>query len=565
MPPRPREPRSRTGILVPVRRIGACLLVLLGTVLSAGAQQIILVPLDNRPATGQFAQMIARMAGVTVRVPPDEMLGRFTTPGQPEEILTWLEGQDLKNTLAVIVSTDMIAYGGLIASRTIDVPLEQATQRLNRLEALKRNNKATPFLACTSVMRLTPTATKSAAAWRLQLGRYAEIKERYRRTQDKKYLQTLRNLEAKIPPQEIQRYDQIRSRNHLVQLQLIQQLKSFTYDYLLFGQDDAQPYGPHIPETQKLRAKATSSGVGGKVYFGEGVDQMANILVSRALLKAREWTPRVRLVYSDDAEKKSIADFESKTIEDSLRDQLYSSGSRPSAGDQYDYALFLNTPNRRNDKFYEFTEALTTEVDQSFPVAVADIDLGKDGTSDPELFAALNQQGRMVKLLAYAGWNTAGNTMGTTIPAANTYLLARRIPGGELQRELSRREFILHRFVNDYVYHKYVRPRAYQMIDATPDASREETYGPAFDSVNSFVQQELSRYLEETFNTQFLGQKFFAGSKQYEIDGIENIKIGLPWPRAYEVRLEFNLRASEVVTLGAYTFRPIGSTLWRWR
>lgn len=538
--------------------------MLLGTVLSARAQQIILIPLDNRPATGQFAQMIAKMAGVTVKIPPDELLGRFTTPGQPEEILAWLERENLNNTLAVIASTDMIAYGGLIASRTIDVPQELAVKRLNRLEDIKKAHKDIPFFACTSIMRLTPTATKSSAAWRLQLGRYAEIKERYRRTTEKKYLETLRNLEAKIPPQEIQRYDQIRDRNYQVQLHLLQQLRSFTFEYLLFGQDDAQPYGPHIPETMKLRAKATGSGVGGKVYFGEGVDQMGNILVSRALLKAREWTPRVRLVYSDDAQKKSIADYESKSIEDSLRDQLYSSGSRPALGDQYDYALFLNTPNRRDDKFHEFTESLTTEVDQSFPVAVADIDLGKDGTSDPELFAALNQQGRMVKLLAYAGWNTAGNTMGTTIPAANTYLLARRITGGELQRELSRREFILHRFVNDFAYHKYVRPRAYQMIDSTPDASREETYGAAFESVNSFVQRELGRYLDETFSSQFLGQKFFAGSKQYEIDGIENIRISLPWPRAYEVRLEFNLRASEVVSLGPYTFRPIGSTLWRW-
>jgi len=547
-----------------VRRFAACCLTLLGIALNASAQQVILIPLDDRPATGQFAQMIAKMAGVDVKMPPEAVLGRFTTPGQPEEILKWLEKEPLNDTLAVIVSTDMVAFGGLIASRTVDTPQETAIRRLDRLAAIKKANPNVPFFACSSVMRLTPTATKSTAAWRLQLGRYAEVKERYRRTLDRKYLETLRNLQAKIPPQEIQRYDQIRSRNHAVQMHLVQQLKTFTYEYLLFGQDDAQPYGPHIPETQKLRAKATSSGVGGKVYFGEGVDQMSNILVSRSLLKWRGWTPRVRLVYSDDAERKSIADYESKTIEESLRDQLLSSGSRPSTTDEYDYALFLNTPNRRDNKFHEFTEALTTEVDQSFPVAVADIDLGKDGTSDPELFSALNQQGRMVKLLAYAGWNTAGNTMGTTIPAANTYLLARQAGFSDLQRELSRREFILHRFVNDFAYHKYVRPRAYQMIDSTPDASREETYGPAFDSVNSFVQQELSRYLEETFNSQFLGQKFFAGNKQYEIDGIENIKITLPWPRAYEVRLEFNLRASEVITIGNHTMRPFVANYWPW-
>lgn len=552
------------GILIHVRRFGACCLMLF-LALSARAQQIVLVPLDNRPATGQFAQMIARMAGITVRIPPDEMLGRFTVPGKPEEILTWLESLDYSNTLAVIVSTDMIAYGGLIASRTIDTPVDVAKQRLDRLAAIKAKTNKASFYAYSSIMRLTPTATKSAAAWRLQLGRYAETKERYRRTQTPSLLQTLRNLQAKIPPQEILRYDQTRQRNVEVQLHIIQQLKSFVYEYVLFGQDDAQPYGPHIPETQRLKAKATSSGVGGRVYFGEGVDQLANVLVGRSLLKARQWTPRVRLVFSDDAERKAIADYESKPIEDSLRDQILSSGSRPGTGEQYDYSLFLNTPSRSEDKFRAFAESLTTEVDQGFPVAVADIDIGKDGTSDPELFEALNQQGRMMKLLAYAGWNTAGNTMGTTIPAANTYLLARRIPGGELERELARREFILHRFVNDFAYHKFVRPKAYRMIDATPDGSREEIYGNGFEAINSFVQQELARYLEETFNAQFLGQRFFAGAKQYEIDGIENISISLPWPRAYEVRLDFRMRASEVITLGNFVFRPVGLSLSRWR
>ncbi|MEQ1935518.1 MAG: DUF4127 family protein, partial [Fimbriimonadaceae bacterium] len=181
-----------------------------------------------------------------------------------------------------------------------------------------------------------------------------------------------------------------------------------------------------------------------------------------------------------------------------------------------------------------------------FPVAVADLNLAKNGSSDPELFEAMGQENRMIRLLSYAGWNTAGNTLGTVLPAANVYLLARRGNADPLLRELARREFILHRFINDYCYHKFVRPLAFQFIDSTPSASREETYGPAFDEVNDLVQSKLREYLEDTFSKQFLGQRFFAGNKQYEIDALQNIKIFLPWPRAYEVQLEFNLSASEV-------------------
>jgi len=43
----------------------------------------------QQPAAGQFAQMIGNIAGIDVRQPPYEDLGRFTNPGSPEAILAW--------------------------------------------------------------------------------------------------------------------------------------------------------------------------------------------------------------------------------------------------------------------------------------------------------------------------------------------------------------------------------------------------------------------------------------------------------------------------------------------
>ncbi len=534
-------------------RLWAALMLTLA-VAGASAERILLVPLDSRPAAGQFAQMIASMAGVEVNMPPYALLGRFTNPGSPESILDWLAGQNFDDVTAAVISTDMIAYGGLIASRTADVTADDAIARLKALETIRKAHPKTRFYAYSAIMRLTPTATKATAAWRLQLGRYAEIKERYRQAPSQAYLQSLRNLQAKIPPIEIQRYEATRERNHDVQKAIIRMAATGTFDYVVFGQDDAQPFGPHIPETNRLKAVAAQLAVQGKTYFCEGIDQHANVLISRALLKSRDWTPRVRIVFSDDSCRKRIADYESKTIEDSLRDQLIASGARPAVGDQFDYTLYLNVPSHGVAPFAQFLESLTGEVDQGFPVGVADINIGKDGTADAELFDALDQNGRMIKLLSYAGWNTAGNTMGTSIPAANVYLLSRRSQADPLTREIALREFLLHRFVNDFAYHRYVRPQAYRMIDASPRASREETYGDAFDEVNGFVQEELGHHLQETFKAQFLGQKFFAGSKQYEITGLDQVRIFLPWPRAYEVRLEFKIQAREVTSIGGVSF-----------
>lgn len=508
---------------------------------SASAQQILLVPLDSRPAAGQFAQMIGRMANVPVIQPPPELLGRFTVPGRPDALMGWLEQQNMTKYSAVVVSTDMIAYGGLIASRESVTTYETAQSRLRRFATWRRKHPNVRVYGMTAIMRLFPTATRASASWRMQLGKYAEVKDRYRRTREPKLFDQLLNLQAKIPPLEIAAYEAARERNLKVHQMLIRMTSDGTLDYLIHGQDDAQPFGPHIAETEKLKALVNSMEISGKNYFCEGVDQLSNILVSRALLRANNWTPRVRIMFSDEAGKRKIANYESKNIDLSLRDQLVASGARPWTSGDYDYTLWLNTPDPAEAQFAKFINTLVDDIDQGFPVGIADINLGKTGTGDERLFNKLWENDRMVKLLSYAGWNTAGNTMGTSIPAANVYLLARRIGSDPVKRELAQREFVLHRFVNDFAYHKFVRPSAYKMIDSLPNASREETYGQEFQQVNALVQSDVARYLNDYFEKQFKGKRFFAGSRQYEITNLTNTSVSLPWPRAYEVRLAFQL------------------------
>lgn len=517
------------------------------SVAAAQAQRILLVPLDSRPAAGQFAQMIARVASAPVSMPPIETLGRFTKEGDPEDVMTWLESQIDKDVTAVVVSTDMIAYGGLIASRVNDTSESKAIERLQRLAQIRRRNPKVKWYGFSSIMRLFPTSSRATASWRVQLGRYADLKDRYRRDRSKATLDRLLSLQAKIPPLEIARYEAARERNFRIQQRLIRMNAEGVFDYLILGQDDAQPSGPHVMETQRLRQLATNLNIAGKTYFCEGVDQLSNILVSRALLREANWTPRVRIVFSDDRAKTRVAAYESKSIELSLRDQIIASGARPWTGTgDFDYTLFLNTPDPESARFEKFLRELIDEVDQGFPSAVADINLGKSGTADPRLFDKLWEQNRMIRLLSYAGWNTAGNTMGTTIPAANVYLLARRLNVDPLKREVAQREFVLHRFVNDFAYHKFTRPEAYRIIDAMPRASREETYGPEFATVNDFVRRDMEKHLVKYFEQQFSGKTFFAGNGHYRISGLEAIRINLPWPRAYEVRLDFRLLAEPI-------------------
>lgn len=528
-----------------MRPLAALLLLLVAVV--AHAERILLIPLDSRPAAGQFAQMIAKTAGVDVELPPMELLGRFTTPGQCDHILDWLEREDLSDVSAVVASTDMVCYGGLIASRVNKTTMSLALQRARRLSRIVRAAPHVRLYAFASTMRLFPTATRESSRYRMILAKYEEAKAKGKILGDVEARRTAERLRPTLPQSEIDAYEATRLRNVYVQSGLLRMVAEKGIDYMVMGQDDARPFGPHVAENIALKRRADALGIDDSVYFCEGIDQHANVLISRALLSQAGWTPTVRIVTSDDEGLNLYASFESKPLRESLRDQLLASGARPAGpDDEYDYTLYLNTPRRPEGKFQAFLSALKEDVDQGFPVAVADINLATDGTADPELFLGLSERQRMMKLLAFAGWNTAGNTMGTAIPAANVYLLSRRLRVDPLVREVAQREFLLHRFVNDVAYHKITRPAAYRMIRSSGVGTVEETYGEELARVEAFVQRDLRTHLMETFNDQFLGRRFFAGTKQYAFSGIDDVSVTLPWPRAYEVRLSFHLEATPV-------------------
>ena len=516
----------------------------------AHAERILLVPLDSRPASGQFPQLIAKIADIDVRMPPYESLGRFTNPGSPDAILDWLEKQDLSDVGTVIASADMVAYGGLIASRVGGTTEELATTRLDRLAKIVRRSPKTKLFLFSATMRLAPTATRRAAPWRMQVARYVELRERAQREGVRSMRPALNALLRQIPNGELEKYYAVRQRDERIQSRLIDMVAHGDVDYLTIGQDDAKPYGPHVSETIRLRRHMEASQVTDSVFFCEGIDQHASVLVSRALLQEAGYSPTVRVVYSDDTVRNQFDSYESRPIQESLLEQLRASGARPIDPETVspaDYTLYVNLPGSRSSQFAQFLQSIQWSVDDNLPTAVADINLSSNGMSDEALFRGLWSGSRLMKLLSYAGWNTAGNTLGTSIPAANLVMLARRLNVDPLVREVAQREFLLHRVADDYAYHRFVRPKAYSYIDLlaseSGDASREETYGTSMRQVDTYVRQHLREQLDSLFREGVLGQRFTAGSREYELTGLADVRIWLPWPRAYEMRLEFRLQA----------------------
>jgi len=498
------------------------------------------VPLDSRPAVSQFPQLIGKIAGVRIDEPPMPYLGRFTTPGTPDLIETWLNTRDLANCTGLIVSADMIAYGGLIASRVPGVAAADALARLAMLKRIRSKNSNLPIYVFSSLMRTAPTATEATRSFRVNLARFAELSERLERMQDASLKFEINRLRKLIPKAEITKYYAARERNMQVHEALIRYVGAGIIDYLVIGADDAQAFGPHYPEMKRLRTQAQAAGVAGKIYFCEGVDQHASLLVSRLLLRVAGWVPKVFVKLTDPKAGSRRAAFESTPLSRSIEDQIIASGARPTLrSDEADYTLFLNAPGGESDD--SFSMSLVGDV----PTAVADINLAK-GHADTKLIESLEANRNASSLLGFAGWNTAGNTIGTTVPHANIYLLAKRSGISAFDREIAHRSFLLHRIVNDYGYHRFIRPVAYKMMDGDPKASREEAYGASFKSMESWVTRNTAMMLDDMFHRQFFGTTFSADGDTFEITGIKNVDVELPWPRAFEVHISFELTAKKI-------------------
>lgn len=511
-------------------------------------RKILLIPVDDRPAVHHFASMIGDIAGVEVVTPPLPFLGKFKQPGSPPSILDWLSKQNLSEYESVIVSADMIAYGGLIASRTDRSSETLAKSRLRELWRIRKTNFKTPFYVFSTLTRIAPTAVAENRTWRQDLYYWAIAREQAKLYNDPEAKRKTATLATKIPPAELTRYDSIRSRNVNIQIELLKMTFHGAFNHLTLGQDDAAPVGPHTREIASLNQEVDRLKLKPRTQFCMGIDQISNCLVSRALSDQAKWKPTVAIRSSDPTGLDQVAAYETEPIRESLQDQFETSGAVVTSDPtKADYILYLNTPKRDPNQFDAFVRELTASITAGKKIAIADTNLGWSGTADPELFDALTATRQGPQLVSYAGWNTAGNTMGTTIPAANAYLIALQTSVPGLRRETAARKFVLHRLVTDYFYNRYVRPEAYRMIERMQEGNREEISAEAnVEIVESYVKKDMTERLNKTFLDQMVANPFRVQEKTYNVVALRNIIVELPWPRAYEVHIDFDLDVREI-------------------
>jgi len=182
----------------------------------------------------------------------------------------------------------------------------------------------------------------------------------------------------------------------------------------------------------------------------------------------------------------------------------------------------LETPERSPE---ELVRALLVELENKRPVALADVAFVNG--SDLILGNLLMQHSESVRLSAYAGWNTAGNTLGTVLAHAVLRLLAKR-NGDDPEQTRAHFEFLFLRFLDDYFYQ--ARERSLCLLEDLPaldlPLTMERLPSQKVKLVEKRVQERLLLAASEL-------ERLFINAGVVKAVKVEHIT--LPWQRLFEV------------------------------
>ncbi|MFS0864625.1 DUF4127 family protein [Fredinandcohnia sp. 179-A 10B2 NHS] len=540
--------------------ISVCLAVLLlfsftGTISAKEKKEplatVLMVPLDDRPANLYFPKQVGLSAGIEVVSPPQEMIGKFTTPGNGEEISKWLL-ENGKDADGFVISTSMLAYGGLVASRTGTKSLEDATADIQVIKQLKELFPNKPVYVYDTIQRLAVTAISDE-----YLKYYNQISE-WAILYDKVVnlgmpgRERLDELESIIPEAVLEDYKKARARNHTVNNMMIDWVNEGYVDYLILAQDDAAPYGLHRAERELLLEKVNELNVEDQVAVFPGADEVDAVLVSRFVNHFFNTSPAFYVEYGGIHGEDWIAPFEDTTFDYNVQKHIVAAGGTVVEDEsEADIHLLLNTPSGADSTREADIAGLVSRtgelIDEGKQVAIGDVLIVNK--AEEAFVTSLAENVDLTKILSYSGWNTAGNALGITVGhAASRYAFLQQTNGFGVplyeQTAQAHYEFLLHRFAKDQGYKNVVHPAARTYIGQI--GASEWDLGDKYDLVNDFVKENLTVETEKWYQY-FDGKKVYIGSRGNKdfyktITDLESVHVKLPWPRIFEAELEPELK-----------------------
>ncbi len=505
--------------------------------------QLLYLPLDERPCNYDYPPAIARLQpGLSLHLPPRDLLSAKKQPGDRESLWAWLQAT-IPTCQGAILSLDMLVYGGLLPSRLHQEAESSLLARLERLGALRAAQPALTLFASSLILR-TP-AYNSSEEEPDYYADYGAAIHRWGWLADRRERQGLGESEAaewaqvqsQVPETILADYRHRRQRNLAVNQRAIALVAQGVIDFLCIPQDDCAPYGFAARDQQQVLAAIARQRLQSRIHLYPGADEVGCTLLARAYNQTLPQRPRFYPCYSSAQGAHLTPLYEDRPISASVPAQIFAAGGQVVATPEAaDIVLAVNTPgsvmqeawdNPHKDITYSsqrnlrvFLDQVATALAAGRPVAIADVAFANGG--ETELVELLDEAALWEPLLAYAGWNTCGNSLGTAIATASlglhhpvsTALTANKIA----------------RILEDWAYQTVVRQTLQQDFLPRLGASYYDFNGQAA-AIHAEIAQRLRALWHETLRHSFRTE-------------LGSLQVSCPWQRLFEIDLRVRLSGS---------------------
>ena len=498
-------------------------------------KRILYLPLDDRPCNAEFPKRLFQHGPVEILTAPMNFMPKKRLPGNRDALADWLTA-NLSNIDALVISLDLLVYGGLLPSRLHQEDLQSLRERLQVLSIVKQIAPACQIYAFQVVMRCPGYNSMDG-----EPSYFQEYGKRIHRTGVLKHRLELgvatpaeqSELRQILVPQELlSDFENRRNINLAITIDVLHLLHSQIIDFLLIPQDDSSEIGYTSKDQERIRQAIEELRLQTKVYLYPGADEIGMQLIARAINLLTKKRFFVYLKYPSITSGMIIPNIEDRYLDTTVRYQILTAGGFvTNCLQEADAVLFVNAPSdhmlssltrtkegrgftaqRNLEEVFEFLVYAKREAKKA--IWIADVAYGNGSTL--EMIRYLQAKELLFDVDAYAGWNTASNSIGSTIAMGVAKL-----------HQFDVMPFLYERYLEDVAFGGYIR----QVL-------RDEIL-PQFKSTSVFDisrhQQEIETILKEKLE-EFIQKEIPELSRRIQI-----LSASLPWQRLYDVQLRLTL------------------------
>ncbi len=423
---------------------------------------ILLIPLDSRPPCTDYVSSLARMAGFQVLLPPSEMLDNYRQPGNTAALRNWLS-HNASLADSAIISVDMLVHGGLLASRKGLGSVETAEGVFNLLRTLHDQNPQLKLYAFNIISpRLLISDDPRTEKFKQPMLEWSMLQETATLFENPNDIKRLQNLELAIPADIPERYRNLYAANHRLNQQLVALAKTGILSGLVVGQDDSAPFGLGNMERQRLENEISGHPeMQEKVFITRGTDEVALTLLGPVTRSAAEERRKVFVHYTEAHSADVIMPYMPKPLAQTVAEKLaIIAADATESPNEADFILVVHAGSSHSLDGQLSAEATQIRAWLEAGKNVALVDLSIDWVASQTLLPYLQRNGAPIQqLIAYAGWNTASNSIGTALTQAALTIrgASNRVFETALYRDITRVGFLSERILDDWFYQKIYR------------------------------------------------------------------------------------------------------------